>query len=79
MSVQTGSMTNTNVQLALYRFYVNASDYELKEAGVTRDEVLFLARSTENGSGYLDTELATVAKQMIAAYRTGKSSKSEEK
>ena len=67
MTVQTDSV------LALYRFYVNASDYELKELEVDRPMVLDLIRQLEgDDEGYRQTELNTIARQMLKAFVAGK-------
>jgi hypothetical protein len=70
--VQTGGMKDGDVQLALYRYYVNAHDNELSEFGITRDDVLALARDLEGDSGYRRTELETIADQVIRAYIAGR-------
>jgi hypothetical protein len=71
MTVTTGTMKQDDVQLALYRFYVDASEQELKEYGIGRDEVL----SLDTASGYRSTELATIAEQVIHAYIAGRNFK----
>jgi hypothetical protein len=75
MTVTTGTMKEQDVQLALYRLYVDASDQELKEYGVSRDEVLSLVRTLDTSSGYRTTELATIAEQVIHAYIAGRNFK----
>jgi hypothetical protein len=75
MTVTTGTMKQDDVQLALYRFYVDASEQELKEYGIGRDEVLSLVRSLDTASGYRSTELATIAEQVIHAYIAGRNFK----
>lgn len=73
VAVQTGTWTNTDSLLALYRFYVDAADDQLKEIGVKREEILDLIRHLEVGeSGYRTTELVTIGTQMLRAYRAGK-------
>ncbi len=75
MYVQTGTMKSDDVQLALYRYYVDATDRELDEAKVTRAEVLTLARTLDQSSEYRQTELTTIATQVLAAFCAGRKSK----
>lgn len=74
--VKTGTWQTRDSQLALYRYHVDASDEELREYGISRDEVLALARSLGDG-GYGDTELGTIAEQMIRAYIAGRNHKTQ--
>ena len=71
-TIQTGTMKDGDVQLALYRYYVNAHDNELAEMGITRDDVLRLARDLEGDSEYRRTELETIADQVLRAYIAGR-------
>ena len=65
-------MIEANVELALYRAYVDMSDEQLKERNVTREDVLWLARHFGgDGSGYRSAELTTIADQVLAAFRAG--------
>jgi hypothetical protein len=75
MTVTTGTMKQDDVQLALYRYYVDAHEQELKEQGISREEVLSLVRSLDTSSGYRTTELATIAEQIIHAYIAGRNFK----
>lgn len=76
MDVETGTWRSDDSLLALYKYYVNASESELEESGVTREQVLALIRELEfSDSSYRRTELVTIAAQMLRAFRAGQSIK----
>lgn len=71
--IQTGTMKQDDAHLALLLFHLDVHDNELKELGVTRDEVLSLAREFEmRASEYRRTELRTIAAQLLVAYKAGR-------
>lgn len=56
-------MDNSYVERALqaldaYRFYIDASDLELEESGITRDEALAIARDLDPYDGVVPSEIA---------------------
>lgn len=68
-----GDMQSDTIALALFRAYVDAHDHELTEWGVTREDILALAREYIGG-GYSDGKLATIADQIIKAFVAGRKS-----
>jgi len=72
MKTQTGNWKDSDSLLALYRFHANAEDHELEEMNIERQNVLDLIQALEaDMSGYRETELLTIARQMIRAYNIG--------
>ena len=73
MTTKTGQMQNDAIALALFRAHVDASDEDLRDWNVSRGDLLWLARHYI-GDGYHDTELATMADQVIRAFAAGRHS-----
>lgn len=57
--------------LALLLAYVDASDNELRDLNVTRDDVLRVARTFEAGMGKEREKLDSEWRVMMTAYRMG--------
>lgn len=68
--VETGAYLRDKVALACLKAYVDASDTELRDLNITREDCLRLAREYI-GSGYSDTELSTIFERVAVAYRLG--------
>lgn len=62
-----GEMQSDTIALALFKAHVDASDEELRDWNVSRDDLLWLARHYIGG-GYTDGKLATIADQIIKAF-----------
>lgn len=73
-SVMTGECTPTASALACLKAYVDLSDEQLAEYGLTREDCLQMAREYI-GTGYTDTSLATMFDQLAKAFKVGREKK----
>jgi hypothetical protein len=71
--VSAGDMQDDKIALALFRAHADASDEELRNWNVSRNDLIWLARHYI-GEGYNDTALATIADQVIKAFVAGRQS-----
>lgn len=58
--------------LACLKAYVDATDTELSELGLSRDDCLRMARSFLVADEYTDTSLSTMFDQLAAAFVAGR-------
>lgn len=69
-TVMTGECTPKTAALACLKAYVDATDEELSELGLSREDCLRMARSFLDE--YTDTSLSTMFDQLAAAFVAGR-------